>query len=317
MATERQSPDALITQTNLTGVVAAIQDDPNSPDGTWLVPIDNGTDTICRASFPTPTGNPTQGAGLQQFQIWVKAVYTGTLKTPTVRIELRETGGGAALATPLGNTTVTNTTGILLGGTWDANLLATTNGSAVECYVYGTASVAGGNKSTIGVGAVEWNVDYSVLPTYKTVIGSLYAIGAVSKQHILLRTLNGAVYFVGSIVKKLSLSRILSGTLNFTGLVINNIAKSVSGALYSIGDLATQYIPSMVQKALSGIIAFTGTVAKKSTYKKILSGALAFAGGIASGFETTISGAVNFTGHLCKKFMVSIGAFLDNRNIKR
>ena len=161
MSTERQSPDALITQTNLSGVVNAIQDDPNSPDSNWLVPIDNGAATICRVSFPTPTGNPTQGAGLQQFQIWVKRVSTGNPKTPTVRIELRETGGGAALATPLANTNVTDDSGILLSGTWDANLLATADGSAVECYIYGTAATAGANKSTIGIGAVEWNVTYT------------------------------------------------------------------------------------------------------------------------------------------------------------
>ena len=36
MATERQSPDALLVQTNLSGAVAAIQDDPDSPDANWL-----------------------------------------------------------------------------------------------------------------------------------------------------------------------------------------------------------------------------------------------------------------------------------------
>ena len=35
--TERFAPDAILAQTGLTGVVAAIQDDPDSPDGSWLV----------------------------------------------------------------------------------------------------------------------------------------------------------------------------------------------------------------------------------------------------------------------------------------
>lgn len=34
---ERFAPDAILAQTGLTGVVAAIQDDPDSPDGSWLV----------------------------------------------------------------------------------------------------------------------------------------------------------------------------------------------------------------------------------------------------------------------------------------
>ena len=35
--TQRFAPDAILAQTGLTGVVAAIQDDPDSPDGSWLV----------------------------------------------------------------------------------------------------------------------------------------------------------------------------------------------------------------------------------------------------------------------------------------
>lgn len=34
--TERFAPDAILAQTGLTGAVAAIQDDPDSPDGSWL-----------------------------------------------------------------------------------------------------------------------------------------------------------------------------------------------------------------------------------------------------------------------------------------
>ena len=34
---ERFAPDAILAQTGLTGAVTAIQDDPDSPDGSWLV----------------------------------------------------------------------------------------------------------------------------------------------------------------------------------------------------------------------------------------------------------------------------------------
>ena len=109
----------------------------------------------------------------------------------------------------------------------------------------------------------------------------------------------------------------LAGVINFTGIITNRINKALQASLNFIGDLATQYIPGMVQKALSGAISFAGTVTEISTYKKILSGALAFTGGIVSGFESAISGVVNFTGHVYKKLIISIGAFLDNRNLKR
>jgi len=65
--TERQSPDTLKTQTNLEGTITAIQDDPDSPDGNWLVNIIIDENTICRVSFPTPTGNNFR-YGLEELQ---------------------------------------------------------------------------------------------------------------------------------------------------------------------------------------------------------------------------------------------------------
>lgn len=41
MATERQSPDAILELTNLSGVVGDIQDDPDNPNGNWLTYITN------------------------------------------------------------------------------------------------------------------------------------------------------------------------------------------------------------------------------------------------------------------------------------
>jgi len=160
MATERQSPDGLLVQTNLSGVLSAIQDDPDSPDGNWLTYITNNVDTVCRVSFPTPSGNPTIGAGLQEFKIWVrKQPGTGT---PTVRIELYENGVSKAII--LANTSVTSPTGELFSATWNANLLGTPDGSLVECYIYGTAvGGAPSKRCTVEVGAVEWNVTYGIL----------------------------------------------------------------------------------------------------------------------------------------------------------
>lgn len=159
---ERQSPDVLIVQTNLTGSVTDIQDDPDSPDANWLTAITEGDDTVCHVSFPTPTGNPTVGAGLQEFKIWVRQT-PGSAKDPNVRIELYEDGG--QLAVIMADTKVTSETGVLHSATWNANLLANTDGSLVECYIYGTGVAAGPNKGTLEVGAVEWNVDYTTGPT--------------------------------------------------------------------------------------------------------------------------------------------------------
>jgi len=158
MAAERQSPDVLLLQTNLSGAVADIQDDPDSPDSNWLTYISNNADTVCHVSFPTPTGFPTQGAGLQQFKIWVrKQPGTGT---PTVRIDLYE--NGVLVANVMAATDVTSSTGQLFSGTWDASLLGVADGSLVECYIYGTKTGgAPAARATVEIGAVEWNVTYS------------------------------------------------------------------------------------------------------------------------------------------------------------
>jgi len=158
--TESLSPDGLLVQTNLSGLLSDIQDDPDSPDGNWLTRHLNHKDTVCRVSFPTPSGNPTVGADLQEFKIWVRQQPDGEGADPTVRIELYE--NGSSLATILTDTAVSSPTGALYSGTWNANLLSNADGSGVECYIYGTA--VGGppkNRCTVEVGAVEWNVDYT------------------------------------------------------------------------------------------------------------------------------------------------------------
>lgn len=164
-AAERQSPDALLIQTNLTGTVAAIQDDPDSPDANWLTYITNNVNTVTRVSFPTPTGNPTVGADLQQFKIWVrKQPGTGN---PTVSISLYE--NGALVAEIMAATSVTSLTGQLFSATWNASLLGTADGSLVECYIFGDAvGGAPATRATVEVGAVEWNVDYTPPPPSTT-----------------------------------------------------------------------------------------------------------------------------------------------------
>lgn len=155
-ATERQSPDAIIAQTNLSGVIGDIQDDPDSPDANWWTTGDVGSDTVAHVSFSTPTGNPTVGADLQEFKIWVRKAGTNT---PQCQIDLYE-GGVVVVQGTL--TDVTSTGGQLKTFTWNANLLSNADGSGVEIYIYSKNS--GGkpaDRGTVEVGAVEWNVDYS------------------------------------------------------------------------------------------------------------------------------------------------------------
>ena len=158
-ATERQSPDGLLQQDNLTGTLADIDEDPDNPDANWLTYITNNVDTVTRVSFPTPTGSPTVGADLQEFKIWVRQQPDGAGADPTVSISLYE--NGALVAEIMAATAVSSVTGQLFSATWNANLLGTADGSLVELYIYGDAvGGAPGNRCTVEVGAVEWNVDY-------------------------------------------------------------------------------------------------------------------------------------------------------------
>jgi hypothetical protein len=65
MATERQSPDALLELTNLIGTVSEIQDHPDSPDGDWL-----------DAASDTPAFNVASCATITRLTTSLKATKT-------------------------------------------------------------------------------------------------------------------------------------------------------------------------------------------------------------------------------------------------
>ena len=163
--TERQSPDGeTFTLLELTGAYTDVDDDPDSPDGLWLAASGNNINTSVLASFPTPSGNPTTGAGLQNFRALVREFDLGQTGTPKARIDLYENGGLLASGTLVD---VVGSTIITLA--WDASLLTNANGSGVEAFVFGKKS--GGSstaRNSVEPGAIEWNVDYTTAtnPTF-------------------------------------------------------------------------------------------------------------------------------------------------------
>jgi len=156
MSIEPQVPDALLVQTNLTGAITDIDDDPDSPDGLWLAEIDDGTDTITRVSFPTPSDTPSVGVDLQEFNLWVRRSTTAGGNDPTMDVELWENGTlNTSLQTAI---SITSTTGQLVSVKWNASLLNTASGVDVECHIIGQRSGgAPGDRRTVEPGAIEWN----------------------------------------------------------------------------------------------------------------------------------------------------------------
>ena len=161
---ERQPPDAVLESNNLTGGLADIDEDPDSPDGNWMVATGNNVNTDVRTSFATPTGNPTVGADLQEFKAYVRQYDENQTGTPDCRLELWEDG----ILVRAGSDTPVPDGGLLISFTWNANELGTADGSLVECKIVGTKSGgAPGARNTVDMGAVEWNVTYTGGATYR------------------------------------------------------------------------------------------------------------------------------------------------------
>jgi len=199
MATERQAPDAILELSNLSGTVSEIQDDPDDPDSNWLDASENNVDTVARVSFATPTGPPTVGSNLQEFRVLVRK-YGGT-GTPTARIELYEDGSLIRAGSDIDVTTEQ-----VISFLWNANELGTSDGSLVECRVFGDAvGGAPSTRATVEVGAIEWNVTYDT-GTVKTASATLSGTGTVWLQSMPIRKLVQALSPYGKNVRKESSS---------------------------------------------------------------------------------------------------------------
>lgn len=160
MALETLIPDAILAQTNLTGVVGDIDDDPEAPDANELVATANNVDTDVRTSFATPADVPTPGSSKQEFKAEVTQFDEGQTGTPDARIELWEDG----LLVRAGTDASVGTGSVVITLPWDANELATTDGSLVEAKVVGSFAAGGPTvRNSVNVGAVEWNAETGAL----------------------------------------------------------------------------------------------------------------------------------------------------------
>lgn len=110
------------------------------------------------------------------------------------------------------------------------------------------------------------------------------------------KSISGSLYTTGSTAKMLTLSRIISGVLYFTGSLVKALVLS---------------------QLISGAVNFIGSITNVKSFIRILTGAVNFTGNITKNISIALSGVVNLTGHAIKKFMAKIGAFYDDRNLKR
>jgi len=255
MASERQPSDAVLIQTNLAGALADIDEDPDSPDASWLTAPDNKLDTVLRAGFPTPSGNPTVGAGLQEFRLLVRAATPGGAGVPWV-MNLYE--GGSDRGQVASGTLAGTSTGTVLSGSWNAAALGTADGSAVECRIAFTGQGgAPANRNTGEVGALEWNVDFTAVTTQSR-SGSLGAV--LQKQALLALEAEGALKGEG-LVRAATLDAALAALLGEAAALDAAAARTVQAlAALDAAGKAELAIGAEVEAALRASLARVGAL---------------------------------------------------------
>ncbi len=291
MPTETLRPDAgqTLTLSELSGTWEDIDDDPDSPDTNWLTATSNGVNVTARTTLASPTGAPTVGAGLQEFRVQVRQFDTGQSGNPTARIELWENG---VLVRAGSDVSVTGS-GQVIAFTWNANELATADGSLVECNVVGTK--AGGSPSkrnAVEVGAIEWNADYSeggITGTLgetqddqvSSASGHLSYVGTTAAtQDDQTATGTGNLKYLGSLAETQE-NQIATASGTFTG-------SSITGSLAETQD-------DQVATA-AGHLSYLGSVAETQENQiAAASGTLIYSGGLAATQDEQMATG---TGHL-------------------
>lgn len=151
----RLAPDAITASTNITGGVTNVDESPAAPDGALVAPTTTGSAWSARFSFPTPTATPRVGSQLQCFVLYHTFTDAGAISWwPSLTVKLFE---GSTEVADLG-TRYFAADGYSVWA-WDASLLSTANGSAVEVEVSSTP--VGGNY--LALDAISWDCERGTL----------------------------------------------------------------------------------------------------------------------------------------------------------
>lgn len=252
MANERQAPDTIAAIIQLSpNDVTYIDEDPDSPDGLWLVASGNNVNTSVRVTFPTPTGDPTVGVDLQEFRAYVRQFDLGQTGDPEARIDLYENGGLLLAGTDVPITGA----GQIITLNWNANLLGTSNGSLVEARVVGTkAGGAPAARNSVDVGAVEWNVEYTAAGLFYQQLDATTTPSALLKKKT-TRDLVATTAPSASITK-LPKKKLAATTIPSAGLLKKGFVTLAA---------TTQPLASIIKKGFVSLVATTTPLANLGT----------------------------------------------------
>ncbi len=155
MAAETLRPDGQLSCSGLVTCDFLEHDEDPDVSSVTINATGNNTSTEYGVDFPTPSGNPTAGADLQEFRAGVEEFDSGQSGVPTARIELWE-NGVLVRAGPDTNIEPYQ----VLSFTWNASELTTADGSLVQCKVIGKKTGGSGSKrNTVRIGHIEWNAE--------------------------------------------------------------------------------------------------------------------------------------------------------------
>lgn len=145
------TPDALVSSTNLTGVVGDIDDDPLSPDVNNLGPTVSGLDTMALVGFVVFPGGHVPATGANSQCVLLNVYRNSSSGTaPKVTVKIYESGVLRG-STSVTNQDVTSVGGEVIRAYWDGALLTDTTGASFEVRVEGTA----GSVASVGIKAIR------------------------------------------------------------------------------------------------------------------------------------------------------------------
>ena len=321
MATETLRPAVAetLSLSNLSGTYADIDDDPDAPDGNWLTASGNNVNVSARTTLATPTGNPTVGADLQEFRVQVRQFDVAQGGTPDARIELWENG---SLVRAGSDIPVTGS-GQVIAFTWNANELGTADGSLVEIMLVGTKSGGSpGNRNTVEVGAMEWNVVYdagattyqetvaatsTMTPAVTDVMTALRTLAATSTMSPVIaklatyyRTIAASSAMTAVVGKVATFYRTLAATSSMTAAVARRMYQTVAATSTMVADLTKGLVQgitiaatSTMTAAITDVFTAVRSLNVSSTMTSVLAKAATFYRTVAA--STTLTSAVQKT----------------------
>lgn len=257
MATETLRPDLELSDV---GLVANDHTNHNLDPDVSSVTVNatgNNVNTEWGGDFPTPTGNPTVGAGLQEFRVGVEQFDAGQSGTPTARIELWENGTLVRAGT---NTNVT--TYAVLSFTWNANEIATPDGSLVQCKLIGTKTGgAPSARNTVRIGHMEWNVTYDAgsVTNFKTV--NFNMVTGVSKTTVATHFKSLSIGFVTGF----SITKAVAKTLSVGFSTAMSVVKTIRPVAKSVSFVTAMTATNALLFTKSAAVSFITSMAATKT----------------------------------------------------